>query len=96
MLYVFPGFVAKGLEAMLLYAERIMAHSASMSERHVEAAEKYIKSLKTHEELMARLFPMSTMNVQEKLEKVAAHCGLAMPIASKVVPDNSRQSKMNQ
>lgn len=74
-------YVAKGYDALLPFAERIAHHSSEYSLTHLSAIEAYIRTVKEVENLRARLFPMLTLNKEERLRKVAAHCGLAMPRA---------------
>lgn len=71
--------VAKGYDALLPFAERIARRSSEYSSAHISAIEAYIRAVKEMEDLRARIFPMSTLSKEERLRKVAAHCGLAMP-----------------
>lgn len=67
-------------------------YAGSLSTEHINAIESYINATREHEDLKAKLFPMSTLSKEEKLKKIAAHCGLAMPKTMADNPSNTASS----
>jgi hypothetical protein len=91
--------VEKEFERWLPHVERaLLAYKSTQQqppEILLETTIGYLKSLVEYNELRSRLFPTEQMSSQERLTRVAAQCGLAMPkiaIRDHIEDDVSSQS----